>query len=149
VNGQASLTLTNLTVGSHSIAATYSGDIDFQSSTSPAVQQVVNAVKTSPTFSNLTPSQTIPYGTANVDLSGVISAPGPAFPPANENVMVTVGGVQRQVNIGAKGAFSFNNFPTSTLAAGTYTITYSYAGDANFNSTGDSSTTLTVNKITP
>src|SRR5205823_10088151 len=78
VNGQASLTLTNLTVGSHSIAATYSGDIDFQSSTSPAVQQVVNAVKTSPTFSNLNPSQTIPYGTANVDLSGVISAPGPA-----------------------------------------------------------------------
>jgi hypothetical protein len=149
VNGQASLTTTQLAAGPHSIAATYSGDINFQSSTSPIVQQVVQAVKSSTTFSNLTASQAIPFGTGNVNLSGVISAPGPAFPPANENVTVTVGSVQRQVNIGAKGAFSFNNFPTGTLAAGTYTITYSYAGDTNFNGASNSSTALTVNKVTP
>ena len=30
-----------------------------------------------------------------------------------------------------------------------YTITYNYAGDTNFNSASDTSTTLTVNKVTP
>jgi len=148
-NGQASLTLTNLTVGSHSIAATYSGDINFQSSTSPAVQQVVNAVVATPVFSNLTPSQAIPFGTANINLSGLISAPGPVYPPANESVTVTIGGAQQRVTIGAKGAISFNNFKTAGLAAGTYAITYSYAGDSNFKAASDSSTTLTVSKITP
>jgi hypothetical protein len=70
------------------------------------------------------------------------------YPPANENVSVTIGGISRSVNIGAKGAFVFNNFPTSTLAAGVYPITYSYAGDTNFSPASNSTSTLTVNGST-
>jgi hypothetical protein len=95
-------------------------------------------------FSGLSPSQNIVLGASSINLSGVISALGPLYPPANENVNVTIGGVSRSVNIGAKGMFVFNNFPTNTLAVGVYPITYSYAGDAQFSSASDASTTLTV-----
>jgi hypothetical protein len=108
----------------------------------------VNVSSVSPgttAFSNLTPSQTIAQGSSNIDLSGVISAPGPVYPPANENVSVTIGGISRSVNIGAKGAFAFNNFPINTLAAGVYPITYSYAGDTNFSPASNATSTLTVN----
>jgi Bacterial Ig-like domain (group 3) len=53
------------------------------------------------------------------------------------------------VNIGAKGAFAFNNFQTNTLAAGTYPITYGYAGDSKLSPASDASTTLTVNNGGP
>jgi len=108
----------------------------------------VNVSSVSPgttAFSNLTPSQTIAQGSSNINLSGVISAPGPVYPPANENVSVTIGGISRSVNIGAKGAFAFNNFPINTLAPGVYPITYSYAGDTNFSPASNATSTLTVN----
>jgi hypothetical protein len=108
----------------------------------------VNVSSVSPgttAFSNLTPSQAIAQGASNINLSGIISAPGPVYPPASENVSVTIGGVSRSVNIGAKGAFVFNNFPTNTLAAGVYPITYNYAGDTNFSPASNATSTLTVN----
>src|SRR5262249_12039631 len=100
-------------------------------------------------FSNLSPSQSAAVGAASINLSGLILAAGPTYPPANENVSVTIGGISRSVNIGAKGLFAFANFPTNTLTAGTYPITYSYAGDAKFSPTTDSSTTLTVTNNGP
>jgi len=105
----------------------------------------VNPVQAKTAFSSLTQSQTVNLGTASVSLAGVISAPEPAYPPANENVTVSIGSVTKSVNIGAKGEFAFANFPIGSLAAGTYTIQYDYAGDANFASASDSTTTLTIN----
>ena len=115
---------------------------------SSLVATVINVGPAAPgatLFSNLTPSQTIAQGSTGINLSGVISSAGPTYPPANENVSVTIGSISRSVNIGAKGAFVFNNFPTNTLAVGTYSITYSYGGDTNFKPASDATTTLTVN----
>jgi hypothetical protein len=147
--GVAALTTSSLAAGTHVIVATYGGDRNYTGSSSQGLAQNVISTMMTPVFSNLTPSQTVPLGTAHIDLSGTISAPGPAYPPANENVSVTIGGISRQVNIGGKGAFSFNNFPTNTLAGGMYNITYSYAGDAAFNAAMNSTTTLTVGGGSP
>lgn len=100
------------------------------------------------TFSNLTPSQTVPYGAASVNLAGVISAPGPFYPPAGETVVINIGMVWQSATIGANGVFSAS-FPTSTLGNGLYTITYSYAGDLNFPIASDYSTTLTISPAVP
>ena len=108
-----------------------------------AAQTFVIRVKPSPSFSNLS-SPTITYGTASTTLSGTASA-GTLVPTGE--VSVTVDGVTRSAAINAAdGSFSVD-FPTATIpaAASPYTISYSYAGDAN---TAPASATgqLTVDK---
>jgi uncharacterized repeat protein (TIGR01451 family) len=96
-------------------------------------------------FSSLTASQSITYGSASVSLSGVVSAPGPLYPPAGEMVSVTINGAMQSAPIGANGAFSVV-FPTATIPASAtpYAITYSYAADSDFAAATNASTTLTV-----
>jgi uncharacterized repeat protein (TIGR01451 family) len=103
-----------------------------------------------PAFSGLTASQAITLGTASVGLSGTISAAGPAYPASGETVSVAINGTTAHATIGASGQFSLV-FPTATIPASStpYSITYSYAGDANLSATSDSSTMLTVNSIPP
>jgi YVTN family beta-propeller protein len=98
-------------------------------------------------FSSLTPSQTIPAGTASINLSGVIGT-GTQFPPSGEKVSIVIGSVTQQATIGANGTFS-TLFPTTSLAASStaYTITYSYAGDGTFSPATNTSTTLTVTSL--
>src|SRR5205823_4865290 len=79
--GVAALT-TSLAAGTHVIVATYGGDRNYTGSSSQGLAQNVISTMMTPVFSNLTPSQTVPLGTAHIDLSGTMSAPGPAYPPA-------------------------------------------------------------------
>ena len=101
-----------------------------------------------PAFSALTPSQSIPAGTTSVTLSGTLSASGPVYPSSGETVSVTINGTIELATIGTNGAFTVV-FPTSTIPASAtpYTISYSYAGDANLTTANDTSTTLTVNAV--
>jgi YVTN family beta-propeller protein len=96
-------------------------------------------------FSSLTPSQSIVFGTPSIALAGVISGPGPVYPPTTESVSVTINGVTKSAAIGANGAFSLS-FPTATIpgSATPYIITYSYAADSQFSAATNTSTTLTV-----
>ncbi len=98
-------------------------------------------------FSGLTGSQTISFGTPSIDLSGVISAPGPLYPPTSETVSVAINGVTQTTPIGADGAFSLV-FPTATIPVSStpYTVTYNYAADGEFAAAVNISTTLTVTK---
>jgi hypothetical protein len=149
-SGQATCTTSTLTVAGspHAITAEYRGGANFADSDGTlAGGQTVN--KASPTFSNLTASQTITYGTASISLSGKIAA-GTSF-PSGQTVKATINGVDSSpATIGSDGTFSIT-FDTHAIPASAtpYTITYSYAGDANFTSVSDTSTNLTVNKATP
>jgi YVTN family beta-propeller protein len=100
---------------------------------------------TTTSFSGLSPSPSIAFGTATVTLSGVISAPGPLYPPITEKVSVSINGSSQTAPIGANGTFSLA-FPAATIPASAtpYTITYSYAGDTQFASATNTATTLTV-----
>ncbi len=99
-------------------------------------------------FSSLTVSQTITAGTGSINLSGVIAGPGPVYPATSETISVTINGATHTAPVGPSGAFLLA-FPTATIPASAtpYTITYSYAGDANLTAVSDSSTSLTVNAL--
>ena len=71
------------------------------------------------------------------------------IPPDTETVAVTLNGVTQNAAIDSQGNFS-TFFNTSQLPASTtpYQVTYAYAGDANFNSVSDNTTTtLTVQQV--
>ncbi len=156
LNGGNAICLTQiLSAGVHDqILATYSGDSQFSGSQgTDSPPQIVN--RAVPAFSNLTPSQSITYGTASVTLSGVICSPGQVCPPIEEQVKIAIQGQSQTALISDDAGHFSALYPTSMIPVGTYPITYSYAGDTNFNAASDSSTTLTVNqafatiKITP
>jgi YVTN family beta-propeller protein len=100
----------------------------------------------SPSFSALTPSQTVTYGTTSITLGGKLSN-GNSFPAAGEKVTVAINGASQQATIGSGGTFT-TSFAVATIPASPtpYTISYSFAGDANFGPASDSSTKLTVAK---
>ncbi len=111
----------------------------------------IGAYQTAPpislSFSGLT-SPSISYGTASVTISGTLAS-GSQAPPDTESVQITLDGVTQRAAISTGGAFS-TSFETSTLPASAtpYTVTYSYAGDANFAATTTTST-ATVSQATP
>jgi len=104
----------------------------------------LTVIKATPAFSSLTASQTILYGTPSITIAGKIAA-GSVIPPTGESVTITISGGSHTASIGGDGlftaAFDTHAIPASLTA---YTITYSYAGDTNFNSAADASTSLTV-----
>jgi fibronectin type 3 domain-containing protein len=102
-------------------------------------------LKASPSFSGLTASSSITYGTLSISLGGSISA-GSLIPSGS--VGITINGSQASATINlATGAFTAN-FDTHLVPASAtaYTVTYGFAGNSSFNSASDASKTLTVNQ---
>ncbi len=138
----------NGTWGSTTSTATYKDNTFFAATT--GIVTVTNDTRPTPTFSGLTASQSICYGTATVTLSGTISS-ATVYPANGELVGVTINGVTQNASIsGGVGGFSIN-FNTATIpTSGTpYIITYSYAGGVNLKpAANNTSTALTVNPAT-
>ena len=141
-SGVATLTISNLAVGSHPITAQYNGDASFLASTSNVVTQVVN--KTNSTLSNVTSSANPSVFGQNVTFSTTIGGVGGGV--ATGPVTFFDNGVQ----IGQPVTPNSSNVATltiNTLAVGTHSITASFAGDANVNpSTTAGALIQTVNK---
>jgi hypothetical protein len=102
----------------------------------------INVLKATPMFSNLS-SPVIIYGTATTNLSGKISF-GALIPTGS--VAITLNSVTQSVTqnatIQANGNFS-SSFATATLKpANPYIITFSWAGNSNFNSVNGNSTLI-------
>jgi len=94
-----------------------------------------------PSFSGLIGSQSITYGTNEILVSGTLSAP--PVSPGGESMTVSVDGKNVSTGIASNGSFTVD-IPTAEIPVGSYTITYSYAGDSNFNPATDTDTSLTV-----
>ena len=129
-----------VSVSAYTISYSYAGNTNFNSSTNTSTTLTVN--KAAPAFANLTTSQSVAYGSASINLSGKIAA-GALSPPTTEAVSITINGTSVTPTIGSGGNFSATYDTHATLPS-TYTIAYSYAGDSNFTSAADNSTTLTV-----
>jgi hypothetical protein len=108
----------------------------------------INVEKAQPSFSQLAASQSITYGRAAISLAGQLTASMAI--PTGEHVWITVGSVSSHATVQSDGSFTATIATNALSASSTaYTITYSYAGDVNFSSAVDTSTTLTINKATP
>src|SRR5205085_12537197 len=109
----------------------------------PATITINQAV---PTFSNL-PSASMTYRDPSGTLTGRLSE-GTLVPSGD--VSVTVGVLTQSTALDDNGDFSFNLDAQSLGAAGSpYKVSYSFAGNTDFQSALDTSTSLTVNKATP
>ena len=134
----ATFTTSTLVKGSHSITAVYSGDANFNSSTSPVLTQTVNKGSTTTTVtSSVNPSASGQSVTFTATVSPISPASG------------TLGGIvtfrDGTTSIGT-GTLSGNTatFTTSSLAVGSHSITAVYAGNTNFNTSTSPVLTQTV-----
>jgi hypothetical protein len=108
------------------------------SDTSSATEDETNVFlaqpKASPTFSGLT-SSTVVVGTASTLLSGTLRAPSAV--PVGATLTLTAGTASITATVQADGTFSAS-LPTAALPVGSYTISYQYAGSADFNAASGS-----------
>jgi hypothetical protein len=137
-----------LKAGTYTITYSYNGDHNFKSATNNSTTLTVN--KATPVFTVTSPTP-ITYGTTSVTLSGVICASGGVCPPMNDQVTITIQGLQPRTAMisDSHGDFSVSYLLPNTVVPGSYTITYNYAGDHNFMPAHNARTSLIVIKATP
>ena len=130
--GVASFATTGLSVATHSITAKYAGNSSYSSSTSSAVSQVVNgASKTSTT--------TIVTTNANPSASGQsVTFIATVSPSAATGSVTFLDGTTTLGSGTLSGGLA--TFAISTLATGSHSITASYSGDTNYNSSTSGAT---------
>jgi hypothetical protein len=139
VNGSASLSISTLTVGSHSLTAVYSGSTTFAASTSPTVTQIVNAPAAAATSTSLTSSPNPSTFGQTVTLSSTVTS-GAGVPTGTVTFRdgATVLGTATLVN----GSASLS---ISTLAVGSHPLTALYGGSATFAASTSAVVTQVVN----
>jgi hypothetical protein len=127
---QASLTVSNLPAGTHSITVQYSGDTNFTGITSPGINQTVQSSTTTSVTSTANPSV---FG-QSVTLTATVTSNSPSIvtPTGTVDFMdgttdLTPGGVMLDVNGQA-------SFTTSAFAVASHAITVTYSGDSVFSS---------------
>jgi hypothetical protein len=126
-SGAATFTLSSLSVGTHSIAAIYSGDSNFTGSTAPLLTQAVNpSASSTAVLSDTNPSV---FG-QSVTFTAAVLATAPGSGTSTGTVQFVDGGV----NLGPPVTLSSGaaTFTVSSLSVGTHSITAVYSGDTNF-----------------
>jgi hypothetical protein len=146
VNGvdQATLKVSSLAVGSHSLTAVYGGDSNFAVSTSPAVSEKVNQANSKTTLSSSASSAV--WG-QSVTFTATVStvSPGAGTPTGTvtfQDGSTVLGTGTLQVVNGVDEA----TFTTSALAVGSHSITAVYSGDSDFVTSTSSSVREKINK---
>jgi subtilisin family serine protease len=132
IAGSASVTISTLSVGTHSITAQYSGDTTFNGATSAALSQTINNPKASSAVS------LVLSGGTNPSIFGAALSFTASVAPVSATGTVTFfdGTVAISGSLPLSGGTA--SFSTSTLAAGTHSITAQHSGDANFNGAASS-----------
>ena len=137
--GMATFMTSALWVGNHNITASYSGDLNFNSSNgalSPAPTQVVNKASTAISVSSVLPSTAFVNQPITVSYTFGVVAPGagsPIAPSGNISVAASDGSSCVAAPSLVGGICTLSPAPT---AAGNVTLTISYSGDGNFVASG-------------
>lgn len=124
---QAAFTVSSLSVGTHSIAAAYSGDTNFLASTSSALSQIVNQAST---VTSLTSSASSPILNTSVTLTANLSVVGPGAGTPTGTITFQEG--SNVLSTSAVGSSEQATFSTASLSVGTHSLVASYSGDTNF-----------------
>jgi hypothetical protein len=122
-SSSATLAVTSLGAGTHTITAQYSGDADYAADSSAEVAVTVSQAASTTT---LTPSANPGFAGQSVTLTASVASTGPA-PTGNvvfTSGSTTLGSVALN---GASAAYT----TTSLTSTGTQTITATYSGDVN------------------
>jgi PKD domain/Bacterial Ig-like domain (group 3) len=153
VSFPVNITLT-LPDGASTLTATYNGDDQNQTSTSPSANITVGAVaKVTPALALTAPSG----ATAGATVTGNIGFHTTSTTPPTGNIVITAiaAGSTTQIPIAmvsAASAFASTlgvSFTFTAPAAGNYTLTANYAGDTNYNTATPSSPSFVVATTQP
>ncbi|MET0591474.1 MAG: Ig-like domain-containing protein [Polyangiaceae bacterium] len=139
--GVAFIDLNDLSVGSHSITAAYSGAANFAPSSTAEPLQVVNKAATS--IAVTSSSNPIIVGT-NVTFTATLSVTTPGAGTPSGNVEFR-DGTTALGSVALSGGTA--SYTTSALAIGDHAITAVYAGDDSFVTSTSASLTQTVSTI--
>lgn len=139
VGGVATLSKSDLSVGTHTITAVYGGDSNYAGS-SDSTSHTVDKANTTTTIDSVNPvSPTVVGQPVTVSFTVVASGAGSGNPTGN--VTVSDGTDSCVGSVGSAGSCTL--IPTT---AGHKTLTATYAGDSNFNGSSDNTQTHQVNK---
>jgi sugar lactone lactonase YvrE len=123
--------LNGLSVGTHTISATYSGDADFTGSGSSALSVVIGQASTTTTVASSSPNQSSGQLVGqDVTFTASVAAvyPGAGTPTGS----VTFWDGATLLGVGTLDSSDQATFTTAALSVGTHTIAASYGGDTNF-----------------
>ena len=149
--GIASLTISTLATGSHSITAVYQGDADFAGSTSPLVVETVGKISTS---AAITSSANPAEAGATIRFTVTVTATNSTTPnlPVTGQVQLlegtTVLGTGTLSALASGPATASVAIPVSSLTPGSHAITAVYAGDNNYLTSTSSGLLETANLAT-
>jgi Bacterial Ig-like domain (group 3)/FG-GAP-like repeat len=122
-SSSATLSVTSLGAGAHTITAQYSGDADYATDTSAGVAVTVSqATSTTAVTSSANPS----FAGQSVTLTASVASSGPT---PTGNIIFTSGSTTLGTVALSGGSAAYTT--TSLTSAGTQTITATYSGDAN------------------
>jgi hypothetical protein len=138
-SGVATLTITTLAVGSYSLTAQYAGTASFLSSTSAAVSVTVNAQATATTTSLTASPNSIATG-QTLTLTAAVQGTGSAAPGGTVNFL-SGSTLLGTATLNSSGVATLT---TNSLAAGTYSLTAQYAGNASFLASTSAAVSVTV-----
>jgi hypothetical protein len=128
--GQCNVTFTS--AGAKSLTATYAGDTNYNgSASSPATAHTVNKADTTTTITSDNPDPSTPGQSVTVQWQTTVNAPGAGTPTGNVTVTVSGGAETCSAAVGTGQCSLVLN------ATGIRTITATYAGDTNFNTSSD------------
>ena len=129
--------------GTHNIDAVYSGDANYNGSTSPTVpltaQQVPTALALTGSAANGLPGQSVTFTGALTPSLAQTHMAGGAVSVLDGSTVIGTTSV-------ANGAVSYT---TKTLASGQHNITFQYQGDTNFAASTSAVVTYTVPQVGP
>jgi len=138
-SNSAQLSLSSLSVGSHSITAKYNGDNNFTASTSASLTQTINqASTTTAVTSNLNPA------TLGQSVAFTVSVQSTAAGTPTGTVTLMDGTTSLGNSSLSSGGSA--QFMVGGVSAGSHSITAVYSGDANFTSSTSASLVETVNQ---
>ena len=124
----ASLTTSTLAVGTHSITAVYSGNVDFAGSTSMPVSQLVQNATVIATTTSLTSSANPSQAGKAVLFTATVSPKSGTGTPTGK--VTFYNGAMALATVGVSGGTAKCN--TTALPAGSDTVTAVYGGDTNY-----------------
>ena len=119
--------------GARTLTATYSGNANFNGSTSAGVSHNVNKASTTTTIVSDEPDSSLVGEAVSVVFTVVVNSPGVGAPTGQVNVTANGGNPAETCN----ATVSVGSCSIALTGAGNRTLTANYVGDANFNGDAD------------